>query len=174
MAPTQTAPPDAFLMLSKLPPKTFLDRRVHKAEFSLRHSPWQRLPSSRDRRGSALISQHTQVRSKHLLPSRRAKFMAGSRFQTLLTFKSGTGGWRRRASIFLPNMSIRRTRDGKDGRGGRITFQQIQLFSLQESRSVGGFHPCQSLTMLSSFAILFLFVILNYIGEKPIVSAVLK
>lgn len=71
-------------------------------------------------------------------------------------------------------MSIRRTRDGEDGRGGRITFRQIQLFRLQESRSVGGSHPCQSLTMLSSFAILFLFVILNYIGEKPIVSAALK
>lgn len=84
--------------------------------------------------------------------------MAGSLLSDVSDLSVQIWGLEERASIFLPNMSIRKTKDCEDGRGGHITFQQIQLFTLQDNRSVGGFHPCQSLTMLSSFAILFLFV----------------
>lgn len=86
-ARTQTPPPTAFLMLSKLHPKTFpaliveIGRwrrrgRVHKAEFSLRHSPWQHVPSSRDCWSPALISQRAARHcegAKHLLPTYRPK-----------------------------------------------------------------------------------------------------
>lgn len=66
-------------------------------------------------------------------------------------------------------MSFMETKDGERGHGNRITFQQTRgSYSAprKASRQEGGFTPLRSLTMHSSFVILSLFVVLNYIGGE--------
>lgn len=149
VARTQTPPPTAFLMLSKLRPKTFPalivengSRRwhglIHKAEFSLRHSPWHHVPSSRDCWSLALISRraarHRGNAGAHrsvpntFYPLPHLKCMTGGLLSDTSDLGVRISGWKRRAFIFLflPYVSVKKTKDWEDGRGGRITFQQTR------------------------------------------------
>lgn len=157
-----------------------------KLKFSLRHSPWQHVPSSQDCWRFALISQraarHCDNAGVHgsvpnnLLPTPRPKIHDWKSAFRRCRPSSPLLGLKEKGVRFS---SIHEHQEEK-GLSGRTwcpyhtPADPQKLFSLEENLSAGSFHPCHSLTMLSSLAILFLFVILNYIGEKSIVSVVLK